>query len=178
MDIGLLLIRVIVGLLMAGHGAQKLWGWFGGHGPKGTAGFLESLGYRPGKPYAVVAGLSELAAGVLLVVGLAVPLAAAILIGVMLNAALSVHLPNGLWVSDGGMEYPLVLSTVAAALALTGPGQVSLDAALGWSRPSAWVALAAVVVGILAGLAAIGMRTVAPAVEEALADDGEGRQAA
>src|SRR5688500_10153150 len=109
MDIGLLLIRVVLGGFLAGHGLQKLFGWFGGHGIAGTGGFFETLGYRPGKRHAVLAGATELVGGVLLVVGFLTPLAAAMVVGVMVNAAGAVHWRNGLWVTEGGIEYPFVL---------------------------------------------------------------------
>src|SRR3982751_2357225 len=118
-------LRALIGGLFIGHGTQKLFGWFGGHGIAGTGGFFESLGYRPGKPHATLAGLTEAGGGLLLALGLFTPLAAAALIGVMVNAIGAVHWPNGLWVTEGGVEYPLVLAAVACALAFTGPGDVS-----------------------------------------------------
>lgn len=175
MDTGLLIIRIVIGLLVAAHGAQKVFGWFGGHGIDGTAAFFESLGYKPGRPYAGAAGLSELGAGILLLFGFLTPLAAAMLIGVMVNAIVAVHMENGLWVTDNGIEYPLVLSALAAGLAFTGPGSASVDAAFMWGSPSNWLGLAAVVLGVLAGLATIGMRAVSPALEEALSGSEDGR---
>jgi putative oxidoreductase len=151
-DLGLLIVRVVVGLLFVGHGTQKLFGWFGGHGLAATSGFFGQLGYPSPRLAALAAGLTEAGAGLLLALGLVTPLAAAGLIGVMLTAAITVHRPNGLWVSSGGYEYNLVLITVAAALALTGPGGWSLDAAFGWDGLAAGWRLAAIALGLVAGL--------------------------
>lgn len=117
MRIGLSVVRAIVGLLFVGHGTQKLFGWFGGHGPEGTGQFFESIGLRPGKPNALAAGTSEAVGGALLATGLATPLAAAALTGTMATAIQTVHGAKGVWVSDGGFEYNLVL--IAAVLAIT-----------------------------------------------------------
>ncbi|WKA58534.1 DoxX family protein [Planococcus shenhongbingii] len=130
MDIGLLIIRVVIGLLFAAHGAQKLFGWFGGHGLAGTAGWMESLGLKPGKTMALTAGLSELIGGLLLVIGFLTPLAALLIAGTMVMAIVKVHLPNGLWSTANGYEYNLVILAVVIGLALTGAGQYALDALL------------------------------------------------
>lgn len=116
MDVGLLLLRLVVGGLFIGHGSQKLFGSFGGHGLEGTGSFMGKLGYRPGRPMAALAGFAELASGALLLLGFFTPFAAAGIIGVMFNAIISVHWRNGVWNQDGGIEYPLVLCTVAAAV--------------------------------------------------------------
>src|SRR4051794_16878228 len=152
MDTGLLIVRVIVGLLMLGHGTQKLFGWFGGHGIAGTGGFFESLGYRPGKPHATLAGLAEGGGGLLLALGLFTPLAVAALIGVMVNAMGAVHWPNGLWVTEGGIEYPLVIATIATGVGFAGPGQASLDHAFDWYLGGTNWGLAALGAGIVSGL--------------------------
>ena len=173
MDIALLVLRVVVGLFMAGHGAQKLFGSFGGHGLAGTAGFFDSIGMRPGRRNAIAAGGAELAAGVLLVLGLLTPLAAALLIAVMLVAIATVHLKNGPWVTDSGWEYNAVLIAIAFALAGAGPGELSLDDALGWMPDItgtgwAFLALVAGAVGAAGALVAArrarGTSTPAPAV--------------
>jgi putative oxidoreductase len=158
MDVGLLILRVVVGLLMVGHGTQKLFGWFGGHGLEGAGGFFEKLGYRPGKPHAALAGFTEAGSGVLLVLGFLTPLACAALVGVMVNVILSAHAGKGLWNSSGGMEFPLVLLTSAAALAFTGAGDVSIDSALDWHLSGGGWGVAAVAVGAVAGLAMVAMR--------------------
>src|SRR4051812_1128124 len=132
MDIALLVLRVVVGLLMAGHGAQKLFGSVGGHGLDGTAGFMESLGMRPGRRHATGAGAAELGGGVLLTLGLLTPLGSALIIAVMVVAIATVHAPKGPWVTDGGYEYNAVLMAGALFPARAGPGEVSLHDALGW----------------------------------------------
>lgn len=153
MDLGLLVLRVIIGLLLAGHGAQKLFGMFGGYGPEGTGQWLASIGFRPGKPMAIVAGLSELVGGVLLALGFLSPLAAAMVIGVMVVAA-STHLANGLWSTAGGYELPLLYAVLGAVLALTGPGALSVDALLGFDW-AAYLGLAAIALGVLGGLVVV-----------------------
>src|SRR5436190_14764259 len=112
LDIGLLLLRVVVGLTLAAHGAQKLFGWFGGRGLEGTAQGYERIGYRPGPLMALLAGVGEAGGGVLLALGLLTPLGAAGGIGVMLNAIVSAHLSKGFWNSKGGFEFPLTIATV------------------------------------------------------------------
>jgi putative oxidoreductase len=131
MDIGLLVLRLAVGLTMAAHGGQKLFGWFGGYGIAGTGGWLESIGFRPGKVQAAVAGTFEFAGGLLIALGLLTPVGAALIIAVMVTAIGSVHLPKGFWVSDGGFEYNLMILASSAALAFAGPGAYSLDAVNG-----------------------------------------------
>jgi putative oxidoreductase len=169
MDIALLVLRVVVGLFFAGHGAQKLFGSFGGHGPAGTAAFFESLEIRPGRRNALAAGAAELGAGVLLVLGLLTPLAAAMIIAVMTVAILTVHAKNGPWITEGGYEYNAVLMAAAFALAGAGPGDISLDNAVGWMPDitgTGW-AFAALAGGVLAGIGAVvAGRAGAPAPAE------------
>jgi putative oxidoreductase len=148
MKLGLTILRAVVGLLFFGHGAQKLYGWFGGHGPEGTGQFFESLGLRPGRKHATMAGAAEAGGGALLALGLLTPAAAASLIGVMATAIRTVHLKNGPWVSEGGYEYNLTLIAVLIALADVGPGDISLDHALGLEVHGPVVALLAVAAGI------------------------------
>ena len=130
MDIGLLLLRLVIGLTLAAHGAQKLFGWFGGPGLAGTGGFFEKLGFVPGKRSALFAGLAEFGGGIALAIGLATPLAAAVVLSVMLVAAVSVHLKNGFFLSKSGYEYNLVLGGAALSVSFTGPGLLSLDGLL------------------------------------------------
>lgn len=125
---GLLVIRLVVGLLFIGHGAQKLFGWFGGYGPKGTGGWMESVGIKPGIVMAVVAGLMELVGGALFALGFVTPLAAVLITAAMLGAIVKVHGKNGLWITSNGIEYQLVLIAVVIGIALTGAGSYSLDA--------------------------------------------------
>src|SRR3712207_4725711 len=115
MDTGLLVFRVVIGLLLVGHGAQKLFGWFAGSGPAGTGGYLAGRGYRPGLLFALLAGLGEAGGGALLTLGLATPVAAAIVVATMVNVYAG-HAGKGLWNHNGGWELPMVLGTVAAAL--------------------------------------------------------------
>jgi putative oxidoreductase len=161
MDIGLLLIRLTIGLTMAAHGAQKLFGLFGGHGVRGTGQFFEGLGFRPGRAFAVVGGLAELGGGLLLAAGLFTPLGAAAIVGMMATAIVAVHLHSGFFVTNGGYEYPLVLALSATGLAFTGPGTLSCDHALGWSLAGAGWGAAAVAIGLAATCIALGVRAVA-----------------
>lgn len=142
MDMGLLIGRVVFGALFAAHGLQKLCGWFRGYGLDGTGAFFEGLGFRPGRAFAATAGLTECACGALLVLGLAMPVAAAGIMAVMLVAIVTVHRMNGLLATSNGVELPTLYTTAAVSLALTGPGIYSLDAWLGlspWWTPSATV---------------------------------------
>jgi putative oxidoreductase len=156
MATGLLLLRVVVGLALVGHGTQKLFGWFGGHGPRTTGAFFEMLGYRPGVLFAVVAGLSEAGGGSLLAVGFVTPLAGAAVIGVMLNAASTLR-DRGPWIINGGWEYTVVLATVGASIALTGPGSISVDHALGLDWSTAW-GVAGIALGVGAAIATLLLR--------------------
>jgi putative oxidoreductase len=151
-EYGLLLLRLVIGIVFAGHGAQKLFGWFGGGGPQGTAGFFASLGYRRSAVMAIVVGLSELGGGLLLATGFLTPFASFLLATVMLNAIATVVWPKGFL---GGYEFELTLLAVAVALAATGPGEISLDDAIGWAdniTGIAWASLvlaAAIVVSLI-----------------------------
>ena len=151
MSIGLLVLRLIVGLSLAAHGAQKLFGWFGGYGLKGTGQFLEQLGFRPGRLQAALAGGTELVAGLLLAAGFLTPAAAAAIVAVMLVAAVSVHVKSGFFAHNGGYEYTLVLGGAALALAFTGPGAVSLDSALGLAWSGVRWGILSTVAGLLGG---------------------------
>jgi putative oxidoreductase len=128
MSLGKLAIRGVVGPLFIGHGTQKLFGWFGGHGLEGTAGFFESgLGLRPGKRHATAAGVSEALGGLLLTLGALTPVAAAMITGVMTTAIRKVHAPNGPWITENGYEYTAVIIAAVCALAESGPGTPSVD---------------------------------------------------
>jgi putative oxidoreductase len=148
MKLLILVTRLLLGGLFFGHGAQKLFGWFGGYGPDGTGGFFEGLGLRPGRQHAMAAGAAEAGGGALLALGLATPAAAAAITGVMTTAIRTVHQPNGPWVTENGWEYCAVISATALAIAETGPGPVSLDALLGIERSGTGWALAALVAGV------------------------------
>jgi putative oxidoreductase len=130
MDFGKLAVRGVVGPLFIGHGTQKLFGWFGGHGLEGTGGFFESLGLQPGRRKAQAAGLAETVGGVMVTLGALTPLAAMALNSTMVTAIRKVHADKGPWVSEGGFEYNAVLIAVLTALADLGPGRPSVDARL------------------------------------------------
>jgi putative oxidoreductase len=136
-NVGILILRIAIGMLLVGHGTQKLFGWWGGHGRRGTGMFFSDLGHRPGVLMATVAGMSETGGGLLLGLGFLSPLGSAIAIGVMLVAA-STHVSNGLWAQDGGFELPAFYAVTAAAIACTGPGRYSIDEALGWADNANW----------------------------------------
>ena len=127
---GLLILRVVVGLILAGHGAQKLFGWWGGQGMEGWTQMVAKLRIRPAQPWAWVAALAEFGGGILLALGFLSPLGNLAIAGSMLVAIATVHLPRGFWITKGGYEFNLALLAAVAALALTGPGAYSLDAAL------------------------------------------------
>lgn len=131
MDLGLLLIRLVAGGLLAGHGIQKLFGRLGGAGLTGTAGYLEAYGLRPGRVFAALAGTAELVGGALLVAGFATPVAAGLIGSTMLVAARTDHAGKGLWIFNGGAEYALLVAAVALAVAVVGPGSLAFDAVAG-----------------------------------------------
>jgi putative oxidoreductase len=155
MNLGLLVLRVVIGLLFFGHGAQKLFGWFGGYGLAGTGGFFEQMGFPHGKRQAALAGLAEAGGGILLALGLLTPLAAALIISVMVVAVSKVHFAKGVWNQDGGFEYNAVLAAAAFAVTAIGAGNWSLDNVLNLDVAGAGWALAALGAGILAGIGAL-----------------------
>jgi putative oxidoreductase len=149
---GLLLARLIFGVLVMAHSAQKLLGWFGGYGIAGTAGFFEQLGFRPGRLFVLTAALTEAVSGILIALGLFGPVGPALLLSVMIVAAVSVHWKHGLFAASNGIEVPLLYATGAVALAFTGPGPLSLDTVLGMEHiwtPALKVAILAV--GVVGG---------------------------
>lgn len=145
--LGKLVLRLTVGGYFFGHGMQKLAGWFGGGGPDGTGEFFEQVGLRPGRENALLAGAAEAGGGTLLALGLFTPAAVSMLSGVMTNAIRHVHAKNGLWGTEGGVEYPVVILAALAALADGGPGPLSLDEALGTRLRGPAVMLAAMGAG-------------------------------
>ncbi|HJP66384.1 MAG TPA: DoxX family protein [Actinomycetota bacterium] len=147
MDLALLVIRVVVGGLLFAHGTQKLFGWFGGHGLDGSGGWLESLGFKPGRPMAMLAGGVEAVGGSLLLLGLLTPLAAAMIVGQMTVAALAVHRDKGLWNTNGGYELNVVYATAALAIAFIGPGAFSLDEVLDLANSGMGYGIGALLVG-------------------------------
>jgi putative oxidoreductase len=157
MALGLLFLRVVLGTLMAGHGAQKLFGWFGGYGLSGTGAFFEQIGFRPGRFFATAAALGETISGVLVALGFGGPLGPALMLSVMIVAAFSVHWGHGIFAASNGVEVPLIYAAGAIALALNGPGPYSVDGWLGWTAfwtPAlTWTALVIGAVGAYANLA-------------------------
>ncbi|MDQ3855965.1 MAG: DoxX family protein [Chloroflexota bacterium] len=146
-DLGLLVLRLVFGGLLAGHGAQKLFGWFGGYGLEGTSGWLESMGLRPGRRWAILAGASEFGGGALTLLGFLNPLGPIGFIGAMLMATRKVHWGKPIWVTSGGAELPVANMAAASAVAIAGPGKLSLDKVLGIRLP-AWVFPAGVVAAV------------------------------
>jgi putative oxidoreductase len=166
MALGLLILRLAVGFTMAAHGAQKLFGWFGGYGLAGTGGFLEQLGFVPGRRHALFAGLAELGGGLLLALGLATPLAATLIISVMFVAIATVHVTHGFFNHQQGYEYALILAVVALGLAITGAGALSFDAALHLQDAGPVWGLAAVLAGLIGGAVQLAGRR-APVAQKA-----------
>ncbi|MET9442801.1 DoxX family membrane protein [Streptomyces sp. NPDC006610] len=156
-DLGLLLLRLGTGGVLAAHGAQKLFGWFGGGGIEGTGQWMESIGYRPGKASATAAGLAECGGGLLLAMGLATPAAGAAAAGAMGGAA-AVHTPAGFFNQEGGYEYAATLGLAAAGLAISGPGRLSLDHALGHALDRGWMVPAALGMAAAATVTVVGLR--------------------
>ena len=161
-DLGLLVLRLVVGLTFAAHGAQKAFGWWAGPGYTGWTGALQGMGWRPAPLWALISVGAELAAGLLFALGFLTPLAAAALIGQSVVIVLSIHWQKGFWNSKGGWEFPTTLAAGAIAICLTGPGAISLDAALGlaFAQP---IRLGLGALGLLGGFGALAVkRLVAP----------------
>jgi putative oxidoreductase len=158
MNFALLVLHVAVGAYFAAHGAQKLFGSFGGAGLEGTSGFFEqNLGLHPGRLHATAAGVNELVGGILIALGLLVPLGAVLIVATMVAAILLVHRPNGPFAQDNGYELNLVYIAIAVALAGAGAGQWSLDHALGLDLTGTGWAVGVLVAGVLGGLATVAM---------------------
>jgi putative oxidoreductase len=159
LSIGLVFVRVVIGLLMAAHGTQKLFGWFGGYGLHKTGEFFVQLGFFPGSAFAAAASVTEIVSGILVAFGLLGPIGPALMISVMIVAAVTVHWEHGLFAGTNGIEIPLLYAAAALGLALTGYGQYSLDAWLGiagrWNTTFTWVVLA---LGIIGGFANVALR--------------------
>jgi putative oxidoreductase len=171
MDLALLILRVVVGLLVASHGAMKLFGTFGGPGLHGTSGWLHSVGFRPARLWALVGSASEFLGGLLFAFGLLSPLGAVGIAAAMLIAITKVHWPK-VWVTEGGFEYPLVMLAVAVAVGIAGPGAVSLDAWLGIAVPPA-VSLVVIVFAALGYLVAMVVSAAKPTPASPKAGEGQ-----
>jgi len=152
-DIGLLVLRVVLGIIFIGHGSQKLFGLFGGAELNGTIKWIGSMGLRPAWFWGLVASLSEFGGGVLLLLGLLSPLGSLGIIAAMLVAIIQVHWSKGFWNTKGGIEFPLTNIAGALTLAFTGPGKYSLDSVLHYSLPepiTLTIGLVLVVLGLIA----------------------------
>ena len=172
MDLGRTALRWVVGPLFVGHGTQKLFGWFGGHGLEGTSQFFEGkLGLKPGKRHATAAGASEAIGGVLLTLGALTPVAAGLVTGTMITAIRKVHAPKGPWVTQGGWEYNAVLIAAMASLVEAGPGRPSVDARLfPWMRGNT-LALAQFAAAAAGATLLTAQPSEEPAAEDAPADE-------
>lgn len=153
MKIGMAVLRALLGGLLIGHGTQKLFGWFGGHGPEGTGRFLESLGFRPGERHALLAGAAETAGGASLALGWMTPLGGAAVTGTIATALREVHAPRGPWITEGGWEYTAVILASVFAIVEAGPGPLSLDAARGRARWGPAWAIAQLAAGMAGSVA-------------------------
>lgn len=166
-DYGLLIVRLALGLAIAAHGSQKLFGWFGGYGLAGTGGFFEQLGFRPGKAFAALAGLGELGGGLLIALGLFGAVGPMLVLSTMLVAMLTVHIKNGFFAANNGIEVPFIYAVGAVTFAFAGFGTIALDAVFGitvLSQPLVvWGLLA---LGIIGGLLTLVARR-APAQQQA-----------
>jgi len=163
--LGLLILRLAVGLIIAGHGAQKLFGWWGGPGMNGWTQSVTRLRIRPAQPWAWIAAVAEFGGGLLLAVGFLSPLGSLAIAGSMLVAIATVHLPRGFWVTKGGYEFNLALLAAAAALALTGPGAYSLDQAFRISLPEPATLLIGTVALVIGVATTLLTRSPQPQVE-------------
>jgi putative oxidoreductase len=164
-SLGLLILRVVVGLTLAGHGAQKLFGWWGGPGMTGWIAAVTRLRIRPAAPWAWVAALSELGGGLLFALGLLSPLGSLAIAGTMLVAIATVHWANGFWSTNRGYEFNLTILASVIAVALAGPGRYSLDQALGIHLPEP-LTLVAGTIALLVGVGAtLAFRSPKPAVQ-------------
>ena len=176
-DVGLLILRLGMGGLLAGHGSQKLFGWFSGPGLQGTAGFVESLGLKPGNLWALGAAMSEFGGGTLTALGLFHPLGPIATIGSMVMATATAHKGKPIWVTAGGAELPATNMAAALSLALSGPGRFSLDSVFGIRVPRAVVAVAALVEAALLVLGLMNRPTSATeGQQQAATKAGEGQK--
>jgi putative oxidoreductase len=164
----LLFVRLVIGLAFAAHGAQKLFGWFGGYGIAGTGGFFETLGFHPGRVFAAAAGFSEFVGGLLIAAGLFGPVGPMFVIAAMLVAVVTVHLRNGFFAASNGVELPLLYLLIALVYAFAGYGALSLDGAFGlapvWTSAIIW---GVVILGFVGGALNLAVRRKSPAAPPA-----------
>ena len=157
LGLGLLIARVLVGLAMAAHGTQKLFGWFGGYGLGPTGEFMVKLGFNQGRVFAAMASIIEITSGLLVALGFLGPVGPALMISVMLVAVITVHWKNGLFASKNGIEIPLLYASAALVFAVVGYGPYSLDAMTGmhdpWVPSYTWTVIAIGILGALANVA-------------------------
>jgi putative oxidoreductase len=175
MRLGAVLLRAVIGPLFVGHGTQKLFGWFGGHGLEGTGGFLEALGLRPGRRHAAAAGTAEAAGGALLTLGFLTPVATTVIASTMITAIRTAHAGKGPWVSEGGYEYNLVLIAAMAALAENGPGPLSVDSAVAPSLKGTPMALFTLGAGVAGSYLATSPLVVESAPQPSVSQQPEGQ---
>jgi putative oxidoreductase len=165
MDVGILLLRLTVGLALAAHGSQKLFGWFGGYGLDATGQFMEQLGFRPGRRHALAAGTVEIAGGLLLALGFLTPLGAALIASVMMVAAVTVHARNGFFTTSGGYELNLLIGVAALSVAFTGPGALSIDALIGFAPAGIAWGVGATFIAVLGCLAQLAQQRLSSTAE-------------
>jgi putative oxidoreductase len=163
--LGLLVLRLVVGLIVAAHGAQKLFGWWGGPGMTGWVGAMNRMRIRPAVPWAWISAFGELLGGLGLAVGLLNPLPSLAILGSMLVAIALVHWPRGFWSTKGGYEFNLSIIAGIGAIALAGPGAYSLDAALGIRLPEPVTLIVGTILVLIGVGIALGTRTPEPAAE-------------
>ena len=163
-DFGLLASRLGLGLALASHGAQKVYGWFEGPGPEGAAGFMHSLGLRPGETYATAASYNEIVSGLLIALGLGGPTGPAGVVSNMIVAAETVHRPNGFYAGKNGIEVPFLYATAALALASSGYGDFSVDHLFGLDErlDNDFITFLALVGGVSAAYLILGRRDTSP----------------
>jgi len=151
-DLGLLALRLTAGLLIAGHGAQKLFGWWGGPDFNFIVNGFAQAGYTPATFFAFLAAGAELLGGLFLALGFLTPLGSAAVIGVMFNAIVAVHWHSGVWAANGGYELPLLIGGAALTLGFTGPGRLSLDRGWSWAAGGAASGLVSLGLGLVGAL--------------------------
>jgi putative oxidoreductase len=165
MDTAFLILRLVVGLTLAAHGAQKVFGWFEGSRIEGFSAMLGRMGIKPARLWAWVAGLSELVGGLLIALGLFWPLGPVVAVGAMLVAIIAVHWAKGFFNSKGGIEFPLVILAACVAMALAGPGAFALDHLIGFRLPEPQATLIGLVLVVLGAVGSLATRSLPASAE-------------